>query len=303
MFVNNITLSVLVKGKPITEYFHRGQHYVEGREGSAYELEVRNANPFRVEVVLSVDGLSVLDGKEAGPQSSGYIVDANSTIRIPGWKLDNAQAARFEFAGKHGSYATAMTGSSRNNGVIGALVYRERERPVFRHPVMPAPGFPNTGVTPWVVSATGGWSQGVVGGMADGGWSQGSIHGVLRGVADARDFATAKAVALGAGLNGIAVGCAAQETLLSHNATTVGNNADAVQSLGTGFGAATDFATTEVRFERGDMLAMLVVYYDSARGLRQRGIEVGRRQQKFASQPQAFPAMQTGCQPPPGWKG
>jgi hypothetical protein len=122
---NNIELNVLVKGKPITEYRHNSQIFVEGRDGSDFELQVRNLNNFRVEAIVSVDGLSVLDGKDAGPASSGYVLEANETIAIPGWKLNDAQVASFRFAGKKGSYANQSTGSARNTGVIGIMVYAE----------------------------------------------------------------------------------------------------------------------------------------------------------------------------------
>lgn len=125
MKYNNIELNVLVKGKPITEYRHNSQVFVEGRDGSDFELQVKNSNNFRVEAIVSVDGLSVLDGKDAGPQSSGYVLEANETISIPGWKLNDAQVASFRFAGKKGSYAAQSTGSARNTGVIGVMVYAE----------------------------------------------------------------------------------------------------------------------------------------------------------------------------------
>ena len=73
------------------------------------------------------------------------------------------------------------------------------------------------------------------------------------------------------------------------------------QTLGTAFGQATNFQTMQVTFERGDMVAMLIMYYDDIRGLKARGIVIPTRRQQ--TQPQAFPGMTTGCTPPDGWKG
>ena len=126
---NNVELSLLIKGRPITEYHHRGQVFVEGRDSSEYEVEIRNNSNVRIEAVLSVDGLSVIDGKPAGNQSSGYLIEANKSIRIPGWTLDNANVAKFAFAGKQESYATQMSGDSRNNGVIGVMAFSEKYTP------------------------------------------------------------------------------------------------------------------------------------------------------------------------------
>jgi len=75
-----------------------------------------------------------------------------------------------------------------------------------------------------------------------------------------------------------------------------------IQSLGTGFGESTEFSTTTVNFERGDLGAMVVLYYDDARGLKARGIQLVKPSKaRLSNQPQAFPGM--NCQPPPGWKG
>jgi hypothetical protein len=56
-----------------------------------------------------------------------------------------------------------------------------------------------------------------------------------------------------------------------------------------------------VSFERGDLAAQIVVYYDNAQGLKARGIQVGRPSRlKYAVEPQAFPGM--GCTPPKDWR-
>jgi len=127
MRTNDIELTVLVRGRPIAEYQHQDQVFVEGRAGSEYEIELRNQTYQRVEAVLSVDGLSVIDGKPAGSQSRGYLVEGRGSIRIPGWMLDNLNVAKFAFSASQQSYA-AQTSDGRNNGVIGAMVFREKPR-------------------------------------------------------------------------------------------------------------------------------------------------------------------------------
>jgi hypothetical protein len=126
MNLNQIELMILVNDRAITQYYHDDKHYVEGRAGSEYEIEVYNHTGYRVEAVLSVDGLSVLDGKLAGTHSTGYLIDPRGKIRIPGWTLNSASIAKFKFAGKQKSYATQMTGDDRNTGVIGVMVFREK---------------------------------------------------------------------------------------------------------------------------------------------------------------------------------
>ena len=80
-------LRVLIKGRPITEFVHEGDTFMEGRGGSEFEIEVRNTTPNRVMAIVSVDGLSVISGTPAGVDSPGYIINGFQTIVIPGLSL------------------------------------------------------------------------------------------------------------------------------------------------------------------------------------------------------------------------
>ena len=76
------------------------------------------------------------------------------------------------------------------------------------------------------------------------------------------------------------------------------------QSLGTAFGESTAFATKQVDFQRGDMICKMVMYYDNARGLKARGVRIERPSKaKYQTKPEAFPGSDTGCKPPPFWRG
>lgn len=87
----------------------------------------------------------------------------------------------------------------------------------------------------------------------------------------------------------------------SASASTASMNAclAAAPALGTGFGEAQEFNTSKTNFDRGDLLAMIVIYYDDKRGLKKMGIDVD---QPIASSPSAFPADEVGCNPPSGWQ-
>ena len=111
--------------RPADEYYHQGQVWIEGREGSTYTLRFTNRSPNRVLVIFSVDGLDVLKGKPAGHLSEGYVVNGNSTVDVPGWKLDNTTAAEFFFSRSSKSYVAKIGGNVNNTGVIGAMVFQE----------------------------------------------------------------------------------------------------------------------------------------------------------------------------------
>lgn len=127
----NYVLEILVNGKPIKEYPHKGSTYVEGRKSSEYTLRVKNNSSERVAAIITVDGLSVMDGKVGDYNSGGYIVPAFSHIDIPGWRLDNSKVAKFLFAAIDKAYAAQM-GKPTNIGVIGCAIFKEkREYPIF----------------------------------------------------------------------------------------------------------------------------------------------------------------------------
>jgi hypothetical protein len=130
-------LEVLVNGVRSRTYEYAGETYVLGQEGSRYVLRVHNRSGRRIEAVVAVDGLDVIDGKTGDfANKRGYLVDAYGYVDIDGWRLSNHEAAAFRFAPIGESYA-AKTGSARNVGVIGVAVFPERivrPRPVYVAP-------------------------------------------------------------------------------------------------------------------------------------------------------------------------
>ncbi|HEY6881572.1 MAG TPA: hypothetical protein VI299_26280, partial [Polyangiales bacterium] len=128
-------LEVLVDGEPTRTFVHRGETHVLGREGERYVLRVHNHSARRIEAVVTVDGLDVIDGEPGDfVRKRGYLVPAYGSVDIEGWRLSDQEAAVFRFAPIGQSYA-AKTGRARNVGVIGVAVFPERvvrPRPVPR---------------------------------------------------------------------------------------------------------------------------------------------------------------------------
>lgn len=132
-------LEVLVDGLPARSFEQRGESYVLGSEGRRYVLRVHNRSARRVEAVVTVDGLDVIDGKPGDYKNKrGYLIDAYGSVDIDGWRLSQREAAAFRFAPIAESYA-AKTGSARNVGVIGVAVFPERRIPAPRPTYVPAP--------------------------------------------------------------------------------------------------------------------------------------------------------------------
>lgn len=249
-FTNQWELAVKINGSPVTEYKHTdGLTYIEGRPGSKYVISIRNDSAERVCAIPAVDGLSVLDGNEAGLNSPGYIIDPFGTVDIPGWTLNQSEVASFEFGTVGQSYKVQSGRGASNVGVIGLMIFREKIHPAhtLRRVQLTASSYD--------------------GGTVKGGW-----YGT--GAESATMSATADSCAQSVG-----------------------------QEMGTGFGEAQTFNTSKVSFTKRDPNfpdALIALYYDSARGLEKRGINVAH---KGAGAANPFPGYGStvGCAPPPGW--
>jgi hypothetical protein len=89
-----------------------------------YEIRVWNHGPRRIAAVVSVDGLSVMNGQPAAESQPGYIVAPHSQVVIKGWRRDMDVVAAFSFVDREKSYA-ALTGRPENIGVIGLVAIEE----------------------------------------------------------------------------------------------------------------------------------------------------------------------------------
>lgn len=123
------------QGSELSYYSQRGQRWVAGQNGHPYSLRLTNRSPRRVLVVLSVDGLNVINGQVASPDQTGYVLEPWQSADITGWRKSREEVAQFVFTDPGRSYAS-RTGRPDNIGVIGMAVFNEA--PQFRPPVSPA---------------------------------------------------------------------------------------------------------------------------------------------------------------------
>ncbi len=266
--MTNYEVHVLVDGKRVTKYNANGDVYLEGRPGSSYELELVNKTNTDAEFIVSVDGLSIVDGKPAGTQSTGYIVRAYRTDRIKGWKVNSDTAAEFKFGAKSKSYANlSHAGDVQNAGVIGLQVFpRKYVAPVY-------PPVYNNGYHPFVDP-----------------WYNQEYTSTWKSASPMRGIAPQS-------FNNVAMGSAAtsRSAAVEDSLMTFGS------SLGTEFGEATKFTTTTVDFQRASTAPQYqtVMYYGDAKDLNKLGIVLDWQASKQVK-PQAFPA--DSCVPPVGWR-
>lgn len=128
-------IKIKINGKPVQEFNHDGEIYIEGRVGTEYEIELKNNSWSRKMFVVSVDGLNIITGEPSSSYDKvGYIIGGLQNTQIKGFRVNTKDVASFKFVDKNSSYSKEITGSSNNCGVIGLKVYDE---------VIPLPNYNN----------------------------------------------------------------------------------------------------------------------------------------------------------------
>lgn len=302
----NVTLEVLVRGKPVREYKHTdGYTYIEGRKGTEFELRIHNKTFTKILAVPSVDGLSVMDGKPASSDSNGYIVNSYSRVTIPGWRLDDSEVAKFAFEDEKKSYAES-TGEGGNQGVISVMVFEEKIKVstntvtiVNTHPWDYWHEWP--GRYTWQIGGTKhSWD---VGGPVYGSQTISSSEpqghaGVTCGTS-LGDSSNATMSHTGGETKSFKPRNRRLDRRINVNSVNLLAEAKEEEKLGVGFGDAEGHQINRVEFERGQNYGLISLYYDTRKGLEKRGIQVVNIPE--SSRPNPFPGNDEGCVPPANW--
>jgi len=104
----------------------KGKRFVTGNKNKNYTLVVKNLSHTRLEIVLSVDGLDVIDGKPASIKRRGYIIPAGETLTVKGFRKSADAVAAFKFSSVNSSYSQLSGTGTKNVGVIGMAVFTEK---------------------------------------------------------------------------------------------------------------------------------------------------------------------------------
>jgi hypothetical protein len=145
MLNNGYEVSVFVNGHKVDEYLKDGKVYIEARKDTKYTIKIKNNSWKKILAVPTVDGLSVINGKEASFNSPGYIIQPYSSTTIDGWRKNDSEVAEFYFSDMKKSYATKVE-KAGNQGVIGVAIYSEKEREVT---ITKTYIYPQVQVWPW----------------------------------------------------------------------------------------------------------------------------------------------------------
>lgn len=123
---NRLKVALVCYGDELPRLEKGGQVVVMGVPGRPFEIKLRNTTKHRVEAVVSVDGLDVLDAQAASVRKNGYVLEPGQEYTIQGFRKNRDHVKQFVFGAVSDSEATKK-GQARNVGVVGLAVYEEDE--------------------------------------------------------------------------------------------------------------------------------------------------------------------------------
>lgn len=118
-------VEMIIDGQPVQKIRDAGKTYLPIVKGVNFGIKITNQTHKRVTAVISVDGLSVMNGKNASHNDQGYVLGPYESTTIDGWRRGSNEIAMFEISDKEDSYAS-KTDRPANVGVIGVVFYPEK---------------------------------------------------------------------------------------------------------------------------------------------------------------------------------
>lgn len=135
-------------GETLPTYSLKDRFYVQGNANERYTIRITNPTERRIEAVVTVDGLDVIDGENGDLRKRGYVVPPYGETRIEGFRTSQADVATFRFSSVSGSYA-GQKGKARNVGVIAVALFEEQAAEPEQQIVGQAPPPPPTHRMPY----------------------------------------------------------------------------------------------------------------------------------------------------------
>lgn len=126
LVAGKVAFSVESDNAKLPLYRDAGHYYLTGKTGQPYRLVYRNSSDNTYEIVASVDGIDVLNGRQASQYSSGYVLKPKGVLTIEGFRKSNSAVASFIFSQPSDAYAanTMQAKLADNIGIIGTVVYQ-----------------------------------------------------------------------------------------------------------------------------------------------------------------------------------
>lgn len=281
-------LEILCRDHVLRRISHDGQLYVEAPSEGDYTLRLTNNSPSQRLAVVSIDGINVISGKDAGYDGAGFVLRPWESLPIQGWLRSNEKAAAFTFKPSDASYAAGTGRGTKNTGVVGVAVFDEKPVPfAFR----PQPRRTRRTVIEEEIDPLDVLYRTIRSAVEPTRWNGDEpfygIPSTLSSTLSADEGPQAKGI---------------RSASLKGSPTSAGIGGS-IESLGTGYGQEITQHTRSVTFERATAYPLLVlqVRYATTETLRAWGVPVDAT--VTAPAPNAFPAAAGFAQPPAGWTG
>lgn len=275
----SIDIQILVNGNRCKTYFQNSKTFLEAKEGSEYEIYIKNNSSSRILAVSSVDGRNVLTGETATDDDAGYVIDGYSAYTIKGFRYNNSAVGAFKFTSQHKSYSAGL-GTPENCGVIGVKIFSEKiEIPQFIWANFTTPKEKYWGPKNW-----------------DPQWlSQPNIicnTNTLNGSTKTLDSSGPMYTCCVGNSNNLGT----DDILRSMSCSS---QLSPSFDMGTSWGQKKNSRVVETEFKRDSLLVFQEFYYASRQSLIDFGIQLDTYSQ--VSFPQSFPKKY--ATPPSGWRG
>jgi hypothetical protein len=297
-YIQNVDVDILINNKPVKQYSKDGEIFIEAKDGTEYEIRLKNNNSTRIEAVIGVDGIDVITGNPNTEKSSGYVIDAYDTLKLKGFRISDEKVAAFKFCKKEGSYASSKTVFAQN-GVITVKCYGEEilltfyksspqvievEDPIILHKRKKYIYEYEEPYTTWT------WPNNPI--------RFGDINSPHNNITCSYTSNT------NSGSNGITqdswftnfVGV--NQVLSEAKKCSEPEVPSDCFDMGSSFGSPKDSSVKGVSFIRGYNLGEINIYYASRQGLRDAGVNITNEQKVVLPQ-----GTSKYCQPPKDWKG
>ena len=288
------------KNRTLKTVTHNGQCFVEAPQSGSYIIRLRNTSACRRKAVVSVDGVNVLDGKDAGIDGQGYVLNGLETIDIPGWRRSDSSVAKFQFTEQGGSYSAQTGRGTSNVGVIGVAVFDEKVQTFV-------PSWIYTTILPAPVVSPYPWNSGILYGSnnaSDGRRMRSMSLGKMGSDSTVQcNAGAARGMKSMEDNDSLGIGDVEEKTSGGLFSANYVSNAAPVD-VGTGYGQEAKFHTTSVIFHQATTTPALVISlrYATRERLLSWGVPIDTVQ-SAPKAPNPFPASYPSVPAPPGWQG
>ena len=125
--LNIYSLDDKAEGKCFKKYNIDGQNTIGVYENEPFEIRLKNNTFNRIQAIISLDGLNIINGNLARTSSDEqmWVVEPYNTLRITAYPETMSGGSRFVFTQNKKSVAVNTHGNTGSRGIIAAAIFVE----------------------------------------------------------------------------------------------------------------------------------------------------------------------------------